>query len=188
MKKSELIALALSASLLAGCTMDALNEAAGFNSVSESVSGFDGYHQLHLSAGIVPNGEGSNWTANAFSLTADWLSNAPDFVRVEVVMQGIAGVSSLEANFDGNMKNYPSSEALTNFKDGAIGQANSEKGFLVPVADLRSWQAAKRVVLRVGTSAGAIEGYYSFAPNNATPLAKMGMAKLLAKIDAQPKK
>lgn len=170
--------------LVAGCTSDAVFESMGYNVLNVSNDKFDGKRVISLSHGMVYGAE-SGWVSPTIYLAGDWYVDAPSYITITAEVPIVASVQGLDANVDGVMKSYDSLDKFTQTGSDATGGTLSSKRFAIPVADIKSWIDAQKVVLRVDTDKGAIIGYFAASTAKGQPIAKEGMKKMLAAIAQQ---
>lgn len=200
MKKSlKTIAPLLFAVGLTACAnmADSMGKMAGLGAVSSTTASFDGSTTITVSPNHVYE-TAEKWVANDIRLGAHWSTKSPDYVAIDLLFQSAVGsgqaylsLKKLEVNIDGEMYSYDA-VGNTKLKSSSYNTVSkmiytdSKNSVIVPLDDLRKMIGSANCKMRVTTSEGFEDIFFSMdRHSNGQSTARFSIKELLIEIDRQ---
>ena len=174
---------------LAGCA--AMNKAAGMGVVSESKSDFDGVVTIASTPSFLAT---KSWGPGV-KLGALWISDHPDTVALwlkndsDVNAGAYLTITGLDINIDGQISSWP--VGSTQYDHGGYNTVSktiytsSTNQAVVPYSLLQRMVAAKDCRIRIHTSRGDEEAFFSTPSVAGSPTAIVSIREMMAKVAAR---
>jgi hypothetical protein len=174
---------------LSGCA--AMNKAAGMGVVSETKSDFDGTVTISATPSFLAT---KSWGPGV-KLGALWVSDHPDTVALwlkndsDVNAGAYLNITGLDINIDGEISSWPvGSTHYDNSGYNTVSKTiytSSENQAVVPYSLLQRMVSAKDCRIRIHTTKGYEEAFFSTPSVAGSPTAVVSIREMMAKVAAR---